>query len=1245
MKPIYFSLMLGVSLLLSKPMLAQVSNNQNYIGTEVAREAVSSHAAFQAQNNVNGKAQQIVYFDGLGRQLQQISVKGSASQSDLITFIDYDNLGRIPKTYLPFTSGGDGAYHLSPVAEQNLYYNQNFTHIDQSDRNNPFAETQFEASPRARVLQQGAAGYDWQLNRHAVIQEQRLNDVGMRIDRVRKWIYNPTTQTFTANGYYASNLLHVNETTDENGNRSLIFSDKMGRQLCIRRAVDATSTNFNFQKWASLNYLYDHQERLRHVIQPEGMKILQSNGWQFSPEIQENFTFSYNYDRRGRVIEKKVPGAGWEHYLYDFLDRQVGRQDANMREKGDWLITKYDANDRPIITALLHVGVGPAATRPMMQELITRSSDGEPTALWAMFEEKDPNGPHGYTDNAFHSLNNADVLSVTYYDSYDFNSDATISPEEDFLAENTLVAATDEISKRSRGAVTGIKTRILDQTNEEYLFTRTFYDEKGRKIQTVADNQMEGEDISTHRYNFAGELLESVQRHTSNINTVQTYQQFEYDHRGRLLKSWQDNHMGAGSWSPNPILIAAHSYDEWDQLVEKNLHSEDNGTNFLQSVDYLYNIRGWMSQINQIQTQCQNTGSGGGNQSNNLLGGGSSSGPPVFGNDGQEDLFGMELRYNKQTTDLPKTVNAQYNGNMAGWVWQTSSSCDPKAYAYEYDKLSRLKDAHYAEQNSNGYWINNDDRYSVRNLVYDLNGNMQSFQRFGATGVNQGLLTYGSMDNLSYQFKGNQLLDVSDAANVPAIPQVEQFVEVSHIAFDPNDESTHDYRYDENGNLIYDAHKGIEITYNFLNKPTLINFVQGTHAGKSMRFTYDAAGTKLRLELFDANDIQTKLTEYSAGFEYEDADGAATTEALRLQYFLHAEGRVRLDNNNFVYEYFLKDHLGNNRIVFGDLDQDGTAELLQEDHFYPFGMRHAGPFDLSTPENQFLYNGKERHEEMGLDWYDYGARMYNASIGRWNGVDALGEARVYLTPYNYVQNNPILRIDPDGNLDGIFVDEQGKIIGNDGIEDNKVYVIKTTRQKFDSGVSSAGIFYNTARETKEFIKTNSGNTSAFQNNNIAYSNSTEIEGIESSRKDMKDIVEQDSGTGGTSPPNNREYGGTIDNSGLVTSSPPGEVTDPSVSTQASITHKIPPDTKSTFHSHQSGQKVIVSPRPRGSITLDGPERTTYSFVQAPSQHDIDRTPAGQTNYVFARGERKVYIYNNKGVVATLPHRRFVKFKK
>lgn len=198
----------------------------------------------------------------------------------------------------------------------------------------------------------------------------------------------------------------------------------------------------------------------------------------------------------------------------------------------------------------------------------------------------------------------------------------------------------------------------------------------------------------------------------------------------------------------------------------------------------------------------------------------------------------------------------------------------------------------------------------------------------------------------------------------------------------------------------------------------------------------------------------------------------------------------------------------------------------------------------------------------------------------------------------------------------------------------KNMLLKITEKDYN-GVVGAGLSRKDQRATVDFIKANSGNTEAFQNNGVAYTNSIEIESLADNRQAMVNEVTRDNGHGGTSAANNREYGGFIENGKVVTVTP-GVVANPKTDAAANI---LLPSGGSTFHGHPSGS-VIDAP----SAGSYGGATTTFSFTQSPSPMDIN---AAGTNihYVFGRSAGVVYVYTAKGIQAEIPMKQFVTPKK
>ena len=211
-----------------------------------------------------------------------------------------------------------------------------------------------------------------------------------------------------------------------------------------------------------------------------------------------------------------------------------------------------------------------------------------------------------------------------------------------------------------------------------------------------------------------------------------------------------------------------------------------------------------------------------------------------------------------------------------------------------------------------------------------------------------------------------------------------------------------EYEYDENGNLTKDLNKNkTAIQYNCLNLPSRVMFANGN----SISYLYDAAGRKLRTVHFLEGDSVT--TDYCGNVVYENGVP---------QILLTEVGYVSLTDGQ--YHYYLKDHQGNNRVV---VDEEGAVEEVND--YYAFGGL------MSTSSRQsvqpYKYNGKELDRKGGLGWYDYGARMYDAALGRFMKTDRFSEKYVSLSPYQYGANNPVNNIDVNG--DSIIVLNYGYI--------------------------------------------------------------------------------------------------------------------------------------------------------------------------------------------------------------------------
>ncbi|HNT49438.1 MAG TPA: DUF6443 domain-containing protein, partial [Cyclobacteriaceae bacterium] len=802
------------------------------------RPGLTSELLLEAAN-MNEKQISYQFFDGLGRPIQTVGVQQSPTGLDVVQPVAYDAFGREAVKYLPYVSGNNGAYKTnflpkdhanyatSNNAQYQFYQNTPKVAIDAK----PYTETLFEPSPLNRPDKDFGAGAAWQTNnkfiQHGYLINQHSTGSSATQEKVIAWDINGSgmpvraaqvTGYIETGGYYSTGQLSIKSTKDEQGNEVREYTNKSG-QVILKKVQAATSTNLNSTtEWALTYYLYDDLGNLRYVFPPELSKLIHAAADTYVVTVAnlDTWAFQYKYDGRKRMIEKRVPGAGWVYMVYDKRDRLVLTQDANQRALATkyWSFTKYDELNRPIMTGIKDTTA--ALTQAQMQGVVDTYYNNMTTTTWRKWGESYvgnvANNVHGYTNKSYPVRTGAATevdpnkfITVTYYDNYNFRSlwYGTYTYIDENLSEvatynNYTYHQPDVENTRVVGQVTGTKTKVLDggvTGGYTWLKGITYYDDKYRVIQTIADNYKGGTDRITNVLDFTGKVLESKLTHTeadvnwrdvvslriegnkltsvsgppqwgfgaasvqqlaagqdgwfeftvtetntskiigfndsnsggtsnSDINyafqlyystlyiqenastkgtltglvpgdilrmerigTTITFKRngtlistsaitpstsalfidntfhiggntiagvrasfatntktitrrFEYDHAGRLLKTWH-------KLDAQPeILLALNEYNELGQLVDKKLHSTvSNASNAKQSVDYRYNIRGWLTSINNAQLE--NDGS-----TNNDTG----------------DLFGMNLHYN--TTELGNT--ALYNGNISAIAWSNN---------------------------------------------------------------------------------------------------------------------------------------------------------------------------------------------------------------------------------------------------------------------------------------------------------------------------------------------------------------------------------------------------------------------------------------------------------------------------------------------------------------------------------------------------------------------------------------------
>jgi RHS repeat-associated protein len=739
-------------------------------------------------------------------------------------------------------------------------------------------------------------------------------------------------------------------------------------------------------------YVYDDLGQLRFVIPPKAVIKLANTGtggynWNLVKVVNgtndytliNELCFRYEYDERQRMIAKKVPGAAWVYMVYDSRDRLIYTQDGNMRGKStaQWAYTFYDDLNRPIETGMMtYSGTwanlklsAATATNPatatttgkqinsLTADLLVGARDYTVTnynatnsiTLQDGFSTED--GANGINFEILaaaapsfsypETVNMKPVpaagtgtyayypLTYTYYDNYtDYNfsvsKNFTTTYNGNLSTGDNTIGIEDAATAKSgmtKGLPTGSRVRVIedpaDFTKGAWLETVTYYDDKGRVLQVHSDNYKGGKDVIVNRYNFTNKVVSTYLIHTNpaadkgSNKPIGVYTGISYDHAGRITRVKKRVDFQGTSYER---FITDNSYDALGQLKNKQLGKKTLTGNPIENDDYTYNIRGWLKGVNWYK----------GTEYASQIDPASTIKPK---------WFAFDLSYDWGMT-VGSSQYSQYNGNIAGQRWKSAGDGKERAYGYTYDPANRLLQADFTQQNGSNWNTTEGIDFTVKmgngteGSAYDENGNIKQMRQWGLKGVSS-----APIDQLTYNYSssevGNRLTKVTEDPLIgSASNNLGDFT-------DKNRDGTDDYSYDINGNLIADKNKKITgIIYNHLNLPWQITVKNDNNTDKgTITYIYDALGNKLEKRTseaassYNSNVARQTQTAYIGGLVYENNV---------LQFVGHEEGRARMvqtvvsgtPTTSFVFDYFLKDHLGNVRMVLTDEQKTDTYPTL-----------------------------------------------------------------------------------------------------------------------------------------------------------------------------------------------------------------------------------------------------------------------------------------------------------------------------
>ena len=914
----------------------------------------------------------VQYYDGLGRPTQSVTNALGGNGTFMATLKELDALDRETRSWLP--QAVPSADYVSP---------NDFINSASASGTYPYAENTYDALDR--LVQSCGAGAEWHTAGKSANKVYSTNS----LNEVRKYSAPLEKNSLADKGYYAAGTLEVEETTDEDGKSLKVYKDFLGHVVLERRNGN-NDTYFVYNDLGQLRYVLSPEyQYANHKEQAEYDK---NHGSKDNVNYKAKYAYEYRYDERGRVVKKILPGSEYIQYWYDKADRLTYMRDANLREKGLYRFMFYDRLGRLAVQGVCescNYGFGGENALP-------KAEFGNTGAKYQI-------GGYGISGA---TMSHFRVEVVNYYDNYDYLA------TEMFKKSNWQ----QKMASASGACAVGLPTgSIVRTSNGEYLYGSVYYDAKGRAVRTFGTHLNGGMQETRTSYTFTNnpKVVSTTEYNANGDVEGSAEYTYAYNQYNDKLQSIDLRMNGEES----AHRIAENTYDDLGRLL-KVRRSGSAG-----DVDYAYNIRNWVTSISSKE-------------------------------------FSETLHY----TDGIGTPC--YNGNISSMQWQNGASAAKSGYKFSYDGLNRLTSAIYGEGDD---MSQNADRFSEKDITYNANGSIYRMKRYGM--LNDG--NYGLVDDLKIKLDGNALYGITDYAAETNYKGSANFVDA--------DGSGQEYWFNGNGSLSADANKGIaRIDYDNYGCPRKIVFTNGN----TTEYVYSSTGEKLRTthktaidgitvalngkdNLKDSDFLSEDKTDYHGSFIYENgkldkvlypggyvqkntyyASASAKTRVADAGVSENAENTDNGDDEDsseanckprlpfsiwdllmededlkYTYHYYTQDHLGNNRAVINEF-----GVVRQVTNYYPFGgVFSTTAYNSGDDLQPYKYNGKELDRTHSLDWYDYGARNYDAIVPCFTSMDRFCEKYYHISPYAYCGNNPMNRIDIKGDSIGYISssDEDG----------------------------------------------------------------------------------------------------------------------------------------------------------------------------------------------------------------------------